>query len=95
MADRFFVKVFARDREHHRRLFEYHLDLFAGGDDERGRPTIDGLMTIKDVARLVEDGYQVLVTETDSPREKLVSVGFDEWLENTLADLDDRTRQGE
>jgi hypothetical protein len=94
MADRFFVKVFARDPEHQHRLFDYGLDLFAAGEDERGHPTIDGLVTLDTVARLVEDGYQVLVAETDSPPEKLPTVGFDAWLKDSLADLDDRTRQG-
>lgn len=95
MADRFFVTVIARDREHLDRLFEYDLDLFAAGTDERGRPTIDGLIKLQDVARLVEDGYQVLVSETDTPSEKLVSVGPEEWLKDTLADLDTYTRRGD
>ena len=35
------------------------------------------------------------MSETDSPREPLVTVGFDEWLKDTLADLDERTRQAD
>jgi hypothetical protein len=95
MADRFFVTVIARDREHLRRLLEYNVDLFAGGADEQGRPTIDGLIKLQDVARLVEDGYQVLVSETDAPRENLARVGLDEWLKDNLADLDSYARRSE
>ena len=91
MADRFFVTVIARDTEHLHRLYERGgLDLFAARRDERDRPSIDGLISLEDVGRLVEDGYQVLVAETDRPTEKLQAAGFEEWLKDTLADTDER-----
>ena len=96
MADRFFVTVFARDPEHLRRLFERRaLDLFAARRDDRKRPAIDGLITLEDVGRLVEDGYEVLVAETDHPREELPTTSFDEWLKATQADADERLVRGE
>jgi hypothetical protein len=95
MADRFFVTVFARDAEHMRRLFEGRaLDVFATRRDERKRPAVDGLMTLEDVGRLVEDGYEVLVAETDHPAEDLPRADFDEWLKATRADADERLLRG-
>ena len=95
MADRFFVTVFARDTEHLRRLFERGaMDLFATRRDERKRPAIDGLVTLADVGRLVEDGYEVLVTETDRPTEELPRADFDGWLKATRADADERLLRG-
>ena len=95
MADRFFVTVVARDTEHLRRLFERGaMDFFATRRDERKRPAIDGLITLDDVGRLVEDGYEVLVTETDRPTEELPRAEFDEWLKATRADADERLLRG-
>ncbi len=95
MADRFFATVYARDDEHLRAVFDRHLDVFAPGHGERGKPEIHGLLSIDEIKRLVDDGYHVLLTESDEPREKLATVGFDEWLKDTLADLDERTRGAE
>jgi len=95
MSDRFFVTVFARDTEHLRRLFERGaLDLFATRRDEQERPSIDGLITLEAVGRLVEEGYEVLVAETDHPADELPRADFDEWLKATRADADERLLRG-
>jgi hypothetical protein len=88
MADRFFVTIRASDEQQFRRLFEYDLDLFASRKDE-GRFEIDGLITLDDVSRLVESGYQVLVAETDTPKRDRPGVARpDEWLREVEADLE-------
>lgn len=95
MADRFFVTVFARDTEHMRRLFERGaMDVFAARRDDQERPAIDGLMSLEEVGQLVDEGYQVLVAETDRPGEDLPRADFDEWLKATRADADERLLRG-
>lgn len=92
MADRFFVSIRASDEQQFRRLLDYELDLFASRKGE-GRFEIDGLITLEDVKRLVESGYQVLVAETDAPKRDRPKVARpDEWLREAEADLEPRGR---
>jgi hypothetical protein len=92
MAGRFFVSIRASDEQQFRRLFDYDLDLFASRKDE-GRFDVDGLITLEDVNRLVEDGYQVLVAETDTPKRDRPGVARpDEWLREAEADLEPHGR---
>lgn len=95
MADRYFVTVFARDTDHIRRLFERGaVDVFAARRDERERPAVDGLMSLEQIGQLVDDGYQVLVAETDRPGEELPRADFDDWLKAVRADADERLLRG-
>jgi hypothetical protein len=84
MEKRYFVTIIARDRESFLVLHDYDLDLVHGSARARDReqPSIEGLLTLKEVARLVEDGYRVVVEEESSRRARARQiVGFDRWLE--------------
>ncbi len=84
MNKRYFATIIAQDRESFLRLHEYGLDLVHGSARTRDReqPVIEALLTMEEVARLVEDGYRVLVEEEASKRARARQiVGFDRWLE--------------
>lgn len=84
MNKRYFATINAHDRESLLRLHEYDLDLVHGSARTRDReqPTIEALLTMEEVARLVEDGYRVLVEEEASKRARArQTVGLDRWLE--------------
>lgn len=87
MAGRYFVTIHVPDDKALHRLYEYDLDLFATRRSQEGATAIDGLITLEDVGRLVEDGYQVLVGQTDTPRTTPPVVGFQEWLGDTMTEL--------
>jgi hypothetical protein len=89
---RFFVTILAPDARRLRELLDLDLDLFAGRSDESGH-RIDGLITLDDVARLVEAGYQVLVTSTDQARRVHRPVDFDAYRRALVADAR-RARRG-
>lgn len=81
---RFFVKVYAPNRSKLRALQSYHLDLFQPTVMElpNKRYSIDGLLHLDEIQRLVLNGYQVLVEEESSkrlrgPREM---IEFKQWL---------------
>ncbi len=95
MADRYFVTIHVPDEKAVHRLYEYDLDLFASRRSEEGTTVVDGLISLDDVGRLVEDGYQVLVGQTDAPRATPPVVGFQEWLGDTLGELRAQRRQQE
>ncbi|MGB6911981.1 hypothetical protein [Bradyrhizobium sp.] len=90
MADqrpnRFFVTIIAPDRQGLLDVVRRDLDLFASRSDKSGH-RIDGLITLEDVGKLVEAGYQVLVAETDRPRYRHRFIGAEDWMKGTLAEL--------
>jgi hypothetical protein len=77
--------VVARTRQSLRDLAEEDLDLFqaTAKEAEEGRCTIEGLLTIEEVQRLVEDGYEVVVHEEASKRSRAQTetIEFPQWLE--------------
>lgn len=85
-SGRVFVTIIASDARHLREVFRFDLDLFEGGAEAKEH-TIQGLITLDDVRRLVEAGYRVLVSDTDRPKHEHRFVEFEEWREDTLADL--------
>jgi hypothetical protein len=84
---RFFVRIEAPDDQRLRKLLGCGLDLFAARSDASGH-RIDGLITLDDVGKLVEAGYQVLVCETSRPRHKHRFIGAKEWMKGALAELE-------
>lgn len=84
MDQRFFVSIFAPDEGALRKLNEYGLDLFRQTARRRGKQeaSIDGLLNLQEVAKLVENGYQVLVKEDaeKSNRRPVPVMEFDDWL---------------
>jgi hypothetical protein len=88
---RFFVTITAAEPEKLREVGTFGLDLFSHAKTEKG-PEIGGLVTLEDIGRLVEAGYEVHVHETDTPRRKHEYVRFDAWREEQLADLERREK---
>lgn len=84
MDSRFFITVIAPNKRALLSLREYELDLFqpTAKVTEEKEFTIDGLLTLEEVGRLVEDGYRVVVSEESSKRARarLEMVEFDEWI---------------
>ncbi len=54
-----------------------------GKTSQRQEFSIDGLLSLEEIDRLVEDGYQVLVKERDLKRSRAVTEGieFQSWLQ--------------
>ncbi|MFB2980193.1 hypothetical protein [Microseira sp. BLCC-F43] len=70
MMRKFFVTVFAANRRALINLGDYHLDLFqaTAKASENDEFTIEGLLTLAEIERLVEGGYRVLVEEESAKR---------------------------
>jgi len=68
--NRFFVRVFAANPLALRRLQKFDFDLFqpTARQTEGKRASIDGLLTMEEIEKLVLDGYQVLIEEEASRR---------------------------
>ena len=82
-ARRYFVTVYVSGRAQLGRAMRYGLDLFEESVREDGeRLTVDGLLTLAEAGRLVEDGHQVLLVEESSRRARahLGASEFEEWL---------------
>jgi hypothetical protein len=83
---RYFVTVVARTRQSLRDLSEEDLDLVqaTAKEDEEGRCTIEGLLTIDEVERLVDVGYEVVVHEEASRRARAQTetIEFEQWRED-------------
>lgn len=82
-ARRYFVTVRAPSQRAFRALEEYDLDLFhaTAAQTREDEYTIEGLITLDDVGRLVDNGYQVLVQDEMSKRvHARDTIDFDEWL---------------
>lgn len=82
MSERYFVKVIAGDRDALIGLRDFGLDLFQGtaatGD---GEATIEGLLALEDVGRLVDAGYRVLVEDAEARRSRpQETVSAESWL---------------
>jgi hypothetical protein len=84
MERKFFVTIIAPDKRVLLKLQEYDLDIFQATSrvNERKQFIVEGLLTLEDVGRLVEDGYQVLVEEESSKRARAAReiVQFEEWI---------------
>ncbi len=86
MDQRFFVSVFAPDEGALQKLNEYGLDLFRQTATRKGKQeySIDGLLNLKEVVMLVENGYQVLVKEdaSNKNRRPVPVMEFEDWLKS-------------
>lgn len=81
---RFFVEVRAESPEAIRRLHGFGVDLFRTTAVEHAEAgySIEGLVSLDDVGRLVEAGYPVLVREESSKRAAVAEVSdFADWLQ--------------
>lgn len=81
---RFFVKVFAQDRHSLLRLQKYDYDLFhqSAKQTKDKAASIEGLLTMPEVERLVLDGYRVLIEDEASKRSRAKEIlTFEQWRE--------------
>ena len=75
---------------------KFELDLFQPTSKMTGNEfTIEGLLTLEEVGKAVENGYKVLVEELSSKRARAgtETVGFDDWVQATEARLTQDTRE--
>ncbi len=81
---RYFSTIVARTRQALRDLAEQEVDVVqaTARDAGDGRFTIEGLVTIEEVERLVEGGYEVTLHEEASKRARArtETVEFEQWL---------------
>lgn len=93
MVNKFFVVVFASTRRALLSLSSYHLDLFqaTAHASQNQEFTIEGLLSLEEIERLVEDGYRVLVQEETSKRARATQevTGFQEWMRAMGEPIDD------
>lgn len=83
---RFFVTITAPDEDGLREVLSRGLDLFASRSDQSGH-RVDGLISLADIAALVDAGCRVLVVESDRPRLQPKFIRAEEWRRGMLADL--------
>lgn len=90
---RFFVTITAAEQQLLREVGRFDLDLFSHRHTDDGQE-LGGLVTLEDIARLVESGYRVTVHETDTPRRTHEYVDFEAWRDELLADLKRQQKRG-
>lgn len=84
MDRRFFCTIFAKDRKHLIGLSKLDVDVFrpTARITEKQEYVIEGLLTLEDVANLVDNGYRVLVEEDASKRARATELitSADDWI---------------
>ena len=84
---RFFVKVFAQDRDSLLRLQKYDYDLFhqSAKQTPDKAASIEGLLTMPEVEQLVLDGYRVLIEDEASKRSRAKEIlTFEQWRQERI-----------
>jgi hypothetical protein len=87
-ARRYFVTVYVPGPAEVGRVMGYGFDLFGEAVRLDGdRVAVDGLLTLAEASRLVDDGYQVLLLEEASKRARahLEVSEFEDWLRDWQA----------
>lgn len=82
-ARRYFVTVYISGRAQVGRAMGHGLDLFEESvREDADRVAVDGLLTLAEAGRLVDDGHQVLLVEEASRRARahLDTSEFEPWL---------------
>jgi hypothetical protein len=86
MAKSYFVKIFAPDKRFLHSLRDFELDLFQPTvrSNEQEGFSIEGLLTLQEISKLVEFGYQIHITEESGKRARAQHevTSFQEWLKN-------------
>ena len=84
MARKYFATVIAPSKRALLDLQKYDVDLFQPTSriNDRKEFVIEGLLTLEDVAKLLDGGYQVLVQEESSKRARAhrETVEFSKWI---------------
>ena len=83
MKERFFVQIIAKNKQELMNLQKFELDLFqsTAKSIEDNKFIIDGLITLEDVNKLVQNGYRVLVKKESMKRTPALdeTMSFEEW----------------
>jgi hypothetical protein len=84
MAHKYFATVIAPSKRELLNLQKFDVDLFQPTSriNDRKEFVIEGLLSLEEVAKLVESGYQVLVQEESSKRARAhrETVEFGQWI---------------
>ena len=84
MERRFFCVIFAKDRKHLIGLSKLDVDVFqpTARITENKEHAIEGLLTLEQVASLVDNGYRVLVEEDSSKRSRATEIitSAEDWI---------------
>ena len=84
MNTRYFCTIFAQDHKHLIALNALDVDVFhpTARMTEREEYIIEGLLTLEEVAELVDNGYRVLVEEDASKRARSIknSISAKAWI---------------
>ena len=87
MDQRFFCIIFAQDRKHLIRLSKLDVDVFqpTARITEKQEYVIEGLLTLEQVASLVDNGYRVLVEENSSKRSRATEIisSAEDWIKES------------
>jgi carboxypeptidase T len=87
MAKRFLVTVIAQSKLGLSNLHKSGLDLFQSTAqvNEQKEFTIDGLLTLDEIGKLVDNGYKVIVREESSKlgRARTETIGFQDWIKGS------------
>jgi hypothetical protein len=89
--DRFFVTIKAIEKSSFMKLQEYDFDLFqptSKFSEQHKGFIVDGLLSLKQIGRLVSDGYEVIVKKyapkVGLPKSEIMS--FNEWMHENQQD---------
>jgi hypothetical protein len=84
MERHFFCTIFAQDQKHLIGLSKLEVDIFrpTARISEKQEYAIEGLLTLEDVAKLVDNGYRVLVEEDVSKRSRAMEfiTSAEDWI---------------
>jgi hypothetical protein len=84
MARRFFCTIFAQDQKHLIALNRQEVDVFqpTARITDQKEYVIEGLLTLEEVTKLVDNGYRVLVEEDASKRARAMEfiTSAEEWI---------------
>ncbi|HEY7081416.1 MAG TPA: M14 family metallopeptidase [Nitrososphaeraceae archaeon] len=101
MDTKFFVSIIAPTKLDLINLNKYEIDVFQSTAqiNEQKKFSIDGLLTLEEVGRLVKDGYKVTVKDESSKhaRARSEAVGFKQWMTGTereMAEVSEESMSG-
>lgn len=84
MDPRFFCTIYAQDHKHLIALNRQEVDVFQPTVriNEQKQYVIEGLLTLEEIAKLVNNGYRVLVEEDASKRTRATEfiTSAEEWI---------------
>ena len=98
MTARFFVEIIAKSKQQLMDLQKFELDLFqsTAKSSEDKKFSIDGLITLEDVNKLVQNGYRVLIKKESMKRTPAIdeTMSFEQWSETVAKEKGEEKEEG-